>query len=104
MSDWSILREDDEQLMRIVRGINAVDRAARRYRDRVPGNLDALVPESVARLLGWTICTRCGRHVSPGWAIHRGDETFHPVCMLTILREDAAAATSVERARELIAA
>ena len=99
MSDWSLLA-DDEQLMRIVRGINAVDRAANRYRDRVPGNFDALMPPELAQLLGWTVCARCGRHVSPGWAIRRGDEHFHPVCVVTILRN----ADAHERTRELLAA
>ena len=80
---------EDEQLMRIVRGIAAVNRAVKSFEQRKPGDLDALVPVAVARRLGWTVCSRCGRPLSPGWCIQRGSERFHPSCTLVVLSRAA---------------
>ena len=80
---------DDEQALRCVRGIAAVDRAVRHFERREPGHgFDELVPPAIAKQIqGWTVCARCGRPLSPGWCVQRGEERFHPSCLVVLLGE-----------------
>lgn len=76
---------DDGQLLRVVRGINAVDRATSRFRAR--GLLELKIPTAVAVKLGWPLCASCGRPVVPWQVVQWRLGEWHPSCITAHLSE-----------------
>lgn len=76
---------DDEQAVRVARGVAQVDRACTRYQLR--SLFEPRIPICVAIAIGWPLCGVCRRPIVPWQAIrwHNGD--FHPSCAYRALKE-----------------
>jgi hypothetical protein len=83
-------RERDLELIRIARGVGAVDRAVRAYRERRLACFK--IPVDVALRIGWPICDRCRRPITPWQVIRWRTQRFHPTCVNELLVDERKAA------------